>query len=172
MTGPIRASRTKFGRTQDSYKRNQSSAQNIKIGIVENHHQNHSGSPASEFLFEHTDDEFKVKLTNTNIYNNYGDLVKGCRDVLIERLSYLLPLSELAGLHILLKDVVVWVRKDCGLKITEQDIKVTVDRYMRDRLEISNDVIFACSKRWRGEDVGRCDSLKKMRLKIHGGNTA
>jgi len=133
MTGQVRAPRTNFGKTQNSYSRNQRFAQNSRIGIVENHiHQNHnhSDSLASEFLIEHTDDEVQVKLTNTNIYNNYSDLVKGCRDVHIERLSYLLPLSGSAGLHILLKDVVVWVRKDCGLKILEQDIKITVDRYM------------------------------------------
>jgi len=114
------------------------------------------------------DDEFQVKLTNTNIYNNYGDLVKVCRDILIDRLSYLLPLSESAGLHITLKDVVAWVRKDCGLRITEQDIKTTVDRYMRDRLELSNDVLFACSKRWQGQDVGWCDSLKQNAFENSG----
>jgi len=53
---------------------------------------------------------------------------------LIERLSYLLSLGVSAGVHILLNDVVAWVRKDCGLSLTEQDIKNTVDRYMRDRL--------------------------------------
>jgi len=57
--------------------------------------------------FEPTDDEFKVKVTNTNIYNNYGDLVKVYRDVPIERLSYLLSPGVSAGLYILLKDVVV-----------------------------------------------------------------
>jgi len=62
MAGPIRASWTKFGGTQDSYTRNESFAQIIRIGIVENHHhKNHSGSLASEFLIEHTDDEFQVK---------------------------------------------------------------------------------------------------------------
>jgi len=137
-------------------------AQNIRIGIVENHHhQNHCDSPASEPLIEHTDDEFKVNVSNMNIYNNYGDLVTCYRDVVIDRLSYILPPGVSAGLHISLKDVVTWVRKECGLKITEQDIKTTVDRYMRDRLEISNDVLSACSKQWQGEDVGWCDSLKQ-----------
>jgi len=51
-----------------------------------------------------------------------------------------------AGVHILLEDVVDWVTKDCGLKITEQDIRVIVALHMRDRLEIAKDVIFACSK--------------------------
>jgi len=70
----VRASRTNFGGTQNSYSRNQSFAQNIRRVNVENHHhQNHSESPASEPSIEHTD---KVKVTDMNIYNNYGDLVK------------------------------------------------------------------------------------------------
>jgi len=151
-----------LGRTPNSYSRNQSFAQNARRGIVENHHhQNHSDSPASEPLIEHTDDEFKVRLTNINICNNYGDLVKVFCDVLIECLSYLLSLSVSAGVHLLLKDVVVWIRKDCGLVVTDQDIKNPVDRYMRDRLEISNDVIFTCSKQWQGKGVDWCDSLKQ-----------
>jgi len=97
----VRGSRTNFVKTQNSYPGNQSFAQNIRRVNVENHHhQNHSNSPASEPLIEHTDDEFKVKLTNTNIYNDYGDLVKFYRDVLIERLSYILPPSVSSGLHI------------------------------------------------------------------------
>jgi len=60
------------------------------VNVENHHHQNHSDSPASEPLIEHTYDEFRVKLTNMNMYNNYGDLVKVYRDVPIERLSYLL----------------------------------------------------------------------------------
>jgi len=111
----IRASLTNFpsdrnsARTQNSYSRNNSFAQNDrKTNVGNHHHQNHSNSLASEPLIEHTYDEFKVKLTNTNIYNNDGELVKLYRDVLIERLSYLLlPGSMSAELHILLEDVVV-----------------------------------------------------------------
>jgi len=164
MAGQVRAPRTNFGRTQNSYSRKQRFVQNIRIGIVENHHHqnhNHRDTSTSKPLIEHTDDGFEVDVTTMNIYNNYGDLFKVCRDILIDRLFYLLPLSGSAGLHITLKDVVAWVRKDFGLKITEQDIKITVDRYMRDRLEISSCVLFACSKRWRGVDVGWCDSLKE-----------
>jgi len=131
MTDQVRASRTNFGRTQSSYSRNQSFAQNSRIGIVENHHHqnhNHSDSLACGFLIKHTDDEVQVKLTNTNIYNNCGDLVKGCRDILIERLSYLMLQCVSARLLISLHDVAVWVEMDCGLKITEQDIRTTVYR--------------------------------------------
>jgi len=136
--------------------------QNDRGGDVENHHQqNHCDSPASEPLIEHTDDEFKVKLTNTNIYNNYGDLVKVYRDGLIERLSHLLLFGASAGLYILLKDVVVWVRKDCGLRVTKQDIKSTVARYMRGRLEIANDVIYACSQQLQGDGEDRRESIKQ-----------
>jgi len=72
----VRGSRTNFVKTQNSCPWNQSFAQNARGEIVKNHHlQNHSDSPASEPLIEHTDDEFMLKLTNTNIYNNYGDLV-------------------------------------------------------------------------------------------------
>jgi len=122
------------------------------VNVENHHHQNHSDSPASEPLIEHTYDEFRVKLTNMNMYNNYGDLVKVYRDVLIERLSYLLSRGVSAELHILLKDVVVWVRNDCGLWVTEEDIKSTVARYMRGRLEIANDVIHAWSQQLQGED--------------------
>jgi len=56
------------------------------------------------------------------------------------------------------KDVVDWLTKDSGLRITEQDIKSTVALYMRGRLEIANDVIFACSKQCQ-EIEGRRNSL-------------
>jgi len=172
MAGQVRAPRTNFGRTQNSYSRKQRFVQNIRIGIVENHHHqnhNHRDTSTSKPLIEHTDDEFKVDVTTMNIYNNYSDLVKVCRNILIDRLSYLLPLSGSAGLHITLKDVVAWVRKDCGLKVSEQDIKITVDRYMRNRLEKFNDVISECSKRLQREDVGWCDSLKQNAFKNLGG---
>jgi len=87
--------------------------------------------------------------------------VKVFRDFLIERLSYLLSLSVSAGVRILLKNVVAWVKKDCGLRVTEHDIKNTVDQYMWDRLELSNDVIFVGLKQWQGEGVDWCDSLKQ-----------
>jgi len=71
-------------------------------------------------LIKHTYDELKVKLTNTKIYDNYGDLEKVYRDVLINRLSYLLlpgawngDISMSAEIYILLKDVVDWLTKDC-----------------------------------------------------------
>jgi len=48
--------------------------------------------------------------------------------------------------------VVVWVRKDCGLRVTEEDIKFTVARYMRGRLETANDVIYAWLQQLQGED--------------------
>jgi len=106
-TNGVRASKTIFSssinnvRTQNSYSRNNSFAQtDRKVNVENQHHQNHSESPASEPVIEHIDDEFKVKVTNTNIYNDYGDLVKFSRDVLIERLSYILPPDVSSGLHI------------------------------------------------------------------------
>jgi len=149
------------GKTQNSYSRKNSFAQNARGGNVKNnHHQNHSDSFSSESLIKHTCD-----LTSAKIYDNYGDLEKVYRDVHIERLFYLLlpgakneDISVSAGLYIFLKDVVVWVRKDCGLRITEQDLRVTVARYMPDRLEIANDVIFACSKQYQENGEGRRDS--------------
>jgi len=66
------------------------------------------------------------------------------------------------GVHILLKDVVDWVEKDSGLRITEQDIRVTVTLYMQDWLEIANDVIFACSKQYQENGEGRRDTKKAV----------
>jgi len=129
MTGQVRASPTNFGRTQSSYSMSQSCEQNSKIGVVENHHhRNHSNSPASEPIIGYTNDEFKVEILNSNNveisveksnrYNNDGDLVKECRDVLIERLSYLMLRCGLARLLLSVQDVAIWVEKDCRLKIT------------------------------------------------------
>jgi len=61
--------------------------------------------------------------------------VKGDRDVLRERLSETQPQNR----HLLLQDVANWDEKECGPKITEQDIMTTVDQYMRDVLEVSKD---------------------------------
>jgi len=58
-----------------------------------------------------------------------------------------------------LKDVVDWLTKDSGLRIMEQDIRSTVALYMRDRLEIANDVIFACSKQGQGGVKSRRNKL-------------
>jgi len=50
-------------------------------------------------------------------------------------------------------DVVDWLKKDCGLMVTEDDIRSTVALYMQGRLETANDKIFVCSKH-RQEGAG------------------
>jgi len=128
--------------------------QNYRGEDVENHyHQNHSDSPASEPLIEHTDDEFKVKLTNTNIYNNYGDLVKVYRDVIIEHHGRIIYIFE--GCGRLGKKGLWFEGNGVGHKIYCRPV------YMRGRLEIANDVIYACSQQLQGNRKDRWQSLKQ-----------
>jgi len=178
MANRVRASPTNFSLekngsgTQNYCPQNNGFAQNDRRGNVENHHhQNHSDSPASEPLIKHTYDELKVKLTNTKIYDNYGDLEKVYRDVLIKRLFYLLlpgarneDICMSKGIYILLKDVVDWVRKDCGLRIREQDIKATFALYIRGRLEIANDVFFACLQQRQEDGEDRRNNLRQSEV--------
>jgi len=116
-------------------------------------------------LIKHTYD-----VTYARLYDRYGDFEEFYQDVLIKRLTYLLlpgarneDISMSTGVHILLKDVVDWVTKDSGLRITEQDIRVTVALYIWDRLEIATDVIFACSKQCQENGEGRRDSQNPVK---------
>jgi len=62
------------------------------------------------------------------------------------------------------------VEEECGLKITEQDLRTTVDRYMRDRLEVFDCADDAWVKQWCREDADKAmqDNEIKNSWRNHG----
>jgi len=114
-------------------------------------------SECTDSTMDKLNQDQSVHTIGHEVYDISEELGKEFREFVIKRLSYLLlpgtrneDINVSAGGHILLGDVVDWLEKDCGIMVTEDDIKSTVALYMQSRLETANDIIYACSK--QGQD--------------------
>jgi len=92
----------------------------------------------------------KVTIISHEVYDKSGNLMEEIRDLIDKRISYLLlPGSRNEDIkispqgHIILEDLIVWLTEDCGIMLEEDDIRKTVAECMRDKVAITNGMIYA-----------------------------
>jgi len=92
----------------------------------------------------------KITIISHEVYDKSGNLMEDIRDLVVKRIScLLLPGSRNEDIkispqgHIHLEDLIVWLTEDCGILVEEDDIPKTVAECMRDKVAITNGMIYA-----------------------------